>query len=365
MKIKGIIYLIRNTVNGKLYVGQTKKTIDKRWEQHCSKARRNPTTHFEHAINKYGPDSFTRIQIDSACSFKELDKKEDDWIERYRTAEPDMVYNSLKGGQMRFEYLSKERQQQSIEKLCIANGKGWFDVYDYRDGKLVGSWCNTYEAGRILEVSQQNISHCLTNRVNSLKKYVFVLQREKNYEKVKNKKIKKARKINYHPVICFDLKGNLVGSFDSYAELCKTVGIDSSNIKKVIEGKYAQTNGFILIKKEEYTQELLKVKLEKANQGKCNWFIGFDLITGRQVGRWSSYKQAAIELDLCLSAIRVHVAPSKNDKSFKRVKRYIFILENENIEKVKKQKINAIINCESTLNKSFIRKNPCILNSIK
>jgi predicted GIY-YIG superfamily endonuclease len=32
----GIIYLIKNNVNGKLYIGQTDRTIKKRWYEHCS-----------------------------------------------------------------------------------------------------------------------------------------------------------------------------------------------------------------------------------------------------------------------------------------------------------------------------------------
>ena len=365
-KIEGIIYLITNKVNGKIYIGQTKNTLKRRWYEHCNKAKRNPTKHFEHAINKYGPNNFTVIQIDSANSFKELDKKEDCWIEYYKASDPKMVYNSLKGGQMRFEYLTKEKQQEAVEKLCLANGRGWFDVYDYRDGNLVGSWCNTYEAGRFLDVSQQNICHYLSGRGHSCGKYIFVLQKEKNYEKVKNKRIAKAKSINYHPMRCFDLKGTFLGKFDNCAEASKILGFNSDAGYRVLSGKGNKTNNFILIKEEEYDEEVLKNKLDLATRiGKYEWFVGFDLLTGKQIGRWSSGKHACKELNLSPAALRLHLIPNKKEKRGTRVKQYIFVFEHEDIENTKKQRVQAIVNCKGVRTKNFVKNNPSILEMLK
>lgn len=364
MKIVGIIYLITNKVNGKFYVGQTKYNVEKRWKLHCNKALRNPTTHFEHAINKYGPDSFIRIQIDSATSFEELDSKENYWILHYQVSH--VVYNSLKGGQMRFEYLTKQKQQESVEKLCLANGRGWFDAYDYRDSKLVGSWCNTFEAGRILNVAQQNICHYLSRKGHSCGKYIFVLQKEKNYERVKNKRINKAKSINYHPLRCFDLKGNFLGKFDNCAEAAKILGFNSDAGYRVLSGKEHKTNNFILIKEKEYNEQVLKNKIDLATRlGNYEWFVGFNLITGKWVGRWSSGKHACKELGLSPAALRLHLIPNKKEKRGTRVKQYIFVFEYEDIEKVKKEKVKAIVNCKGVRTKNFVKNNPSILDMLK
>jgi group I intron endonuclease len=51
------VYLLTNTVNGKLYVGFTTKTVEQRWRQH-----RKDSSHGRHnitrAIRKYGPAAF-------------------------------------------------------------------------------------------------------------------------------------------------------------------------------------------------------------------------------------------------------------------------------------------------------------------
>jgi|SRR5260221_3302565 len=56
------IYLHRNRINGKSYVGQTKKTIEERWKEHlkCAKGTRviKNARGFTGAIRKYGAASF-------------------------------------------------------------------------------------------------------------------------------------------------------------------------------------------------------------------------------------------------------------------------------------------------------------------
>lgn len=45
----GIIYSITNTVNGKKYIGQTVRPLEKRWTQHQRDSNRH-TYHFARAI---------------------------------------------------------------------------------------------------------------------------------------------------------------------------------------------------------------------------------------------------------------------------------------------------------------------------
>jgi group I intron endonuclease len=90
-----IIYKITNRINGKVYIGQTKQSLQKRWNNHCCKNSHCSILHS--AIKKYGAENFTVEQIDVACSKEELDKKEIFWIAQFNSVAPN-GYNISSGG---------------------------------------------------------------------------------------------------------------------------------------------------------------------------------------------------------------------------------------------------------------------------
>jgi group I intron endonuclease len=55
------IYMITNEINGKVYVGKTEESIQKRFVEHCadSKKERNKNRPLYRAMNKYGVENFT------------------------------------------------------------------------------------------------------------------------------------------------------------------------------------------------------------------------------------------------------------------------------------------------------------------
>lgn len=78
------IYKITNTVNDKVYIGQTIRPVEKRFERHINDALNNVIdTHFARAIRKYGKENFSVEQIDTAKSQDELTRKEHYWISFY------------------------------------------------------------------------------------------------------------------------------------------------------------------------------------------------------------------------------------------------------------------------------------------
>jgi group I intron endonuclease len=93
-----LIYLITNKVNGKIYVGQTRKTIEKRWRGHVLAARAGASLHLYNAIRKYGPDNFEVQEIASAVSLDELNQLEMDYIKKLRAANRRVGYNMTMGG---------------------------------------------------------------------------------------------------------------------------------------------------------------------------------------------------------------------------------------------------------------------------
>lgn len=94
----GYIYKISNSVNSKLYIGQTTRDVDKRFKEHlksCSEKSKK-TLHLYQAMNLYGKDKFFVEQIDEANSQEELNEKEKYWIEFYDSI--NTGYNMMAGG---------------------------------------------------------------------------------------------------------------------------------------------------------------------------------------------------------------------------------------------------------------------------
>lgn len=95
---KMIIYKITNKTNGKVYIGKTKRTLEKRWKQHCNNAN-VPFKRFKlhEDILKYGSDVFIVEQIDEAFTVEDANNKEVYWIGYYNSRFPN-GYNVSKGG---------------------------------------------------------------------------------------------------------------------------------------------------------------------------------------------------------------------------------------------------------------------------
>ncbi len=109
-----IIYKVTNIINGKIYIGQTKQSLIRRWHSHCGKHSHCSILH--NAIKKYGAENFTVEQIDVACSKEELDKKEIRWIAFYDCIAP-KGYNISSGGNGNRGYKPSE---ETLIKRSIA-----------------------------------------------------------------------------------------------------------------------------------------------------------------------------------------------------------------------------------------------------
>lgn len=88
----GHIYLLINKVNGHKYVGQTKRTVNDCWKQHLEQARRMSPKPIHRAIRKHGAHQFM-IRDLCECSIEELDEREQEFIDKYKTEES-IHYNS-------------------------------------------------------------------------------------------------------------------------------------------------------------------------------------------------------------------------------------------------------------------------------
>ena len=93
------IYLIRNKVNGLVYVGQTRQKFIKRYFLHRYKLRHgiHDNCHLQRAFAKYGEESFEFIIVEVLCGDKELfNEREMFYINKYRQGPG--CYNLTAGG---------------------------------------------------------------------------------------------------------------------------------------------------------------------------------------------------------------------------------------------------------------------------
>ncbi len=116
-----IVYLIENTVNGKVYVGQTTCGLKRRASAHRIEARRyaagkstRTSSHLYPAMNKYGTANFKFSVLCFATSKEELDDLEKLWIKKLQSTNPSIGYNLDNGGTGKGKMSDATRKKQSI-----------------------------------------------------------------------------------------------------------------------------------------------------------------------------------------------------------------------------------------------------------
>ena len=112
----GYIYKITNTLNDKVYIGQTIKTVQKRFTQHKNNSNKEYFSQIVlyKAFKKYGIENFICEEIEEVPNDK-LDEREKYWIEYYDSYFNG--YNSTLGG--RATQLYNWDTDDIIEKYMI------------------------------------------------------------------------------------------------------------------------------------------------------------------------------------------------------------------------------------------------------
>lgn len=92
LKIAGV-YLIRNTQNGKVYVGQS-RNIRQRWTDHRKALRRSthPNPHLQASWCKYGEASF-EFEVVQQSEVTQLALLEQEWVHKLGSCDREKGYN--------------------------------------------------------------------------------------------------------------------------------------------------------------------------------------------------------------------------------------------------------------------------------
>lgn len=172
--MRGFIYKITNTINGKFYIGQTIQNVKERFYQHCatkcSKAVSNMAIH--RAIKKYGKSNFT-VEVIEEIDSANLNDRERYWIKYYNSY--NNGYNSTKGGQDGIK-LFKNLDTESI-------------VREYKSGKSLR------EIGRLFNVDKQTIKDLLVrNNINLRTTKTYKLSQKDRKDIIKDLSLGLSRK---------------------------------------------------------------------------------------------------------------------------------------------------------------------------
>lgn len=99
----GYIYIIKNTINDKVYVGKTLDNIVKRFQEHKRDSinRMREERPLYKAMNKYGVDNFY-VELLEKCEIELLSQKEQEYIALYNSYENG--YNATLGGDGKILY---------------------------------------------------------------------------------------------------------------------------------------------------------------------------------------------------------------------------------------------------------------------
>jgi len=101
MEPRWTVYCHTHVESGRRYIGLTKLTMMKRWNQHLANARRKlgkGCRHFWNAIRKYGKDAFSHTVLETCPTLDIANKAEDAWISSFSTRFSEFGFNIAPGG---------------------------------------------------------------------------------------------------------------------------------------------------------------------------------------------------------------------------------------------------------------------------
>ena len=92
------IYVITNSIDGKVYIGSTIRNFRKRWREHRNllKDGNHGNVHLQRAWNKYGEENFQFEILEKLEDKKDLSlvsKREEYWISSFGSFKPESGYN--------------------------------------------------------------------------------------------------------------------------------------------------------------------------------------------------------------------------------------------------------------------------------
>lgn len=253
----GIVYLIENSVNGKVYVGITGNTFIRRYGMKFE-------THNEHlcrSIEKHGIDKFNAYICYSGISdYSELQNIEKRLISKYKANQKQYGYNKTLGGEGTLGYKFTEEDYLRIHVPVVA-----LNI----DGSFFKSYKSQKEAYDELGVY---VTDCLKMRNKTAHGYIWVYKEEYDHmspqdikERVKwaNEGVTQIKKI-----IALDRDGNFVKEYPSIIEASRELDCSCGMLTNCCKHKVKTYKDMIWFYKtdfEKMSEDEIETVLEYSN----------------------------------------------------------------------------------------------------
>jgi group I intron endonuclease len=252
------IYKITNTLNNKVYIGETIRTPIERWRQHKNFQSKYYTCPIlKQAFIKYGLENF-KFEVIQECSDEEKYELEKKYIEEYNCIAP-LGYNFKQGG-LGGGFIGKKHSDETKQKIS-ESGKKFNkenpDFYERHREKHIEALkkCNISERMKNSEAFQKAVEE---GRVGGCKEDTKEKIRQgvlKYYENLDNKDKIKVNIEKHREVMTkalgkrvgqFELNGvTMIAEFSSTSEAGRQTGLNKGNIQHCARGRSKTAYGFI------------------------------------------------------------------------------------------------------------------------
>lgn len=230
-----IVYMHRNKINNKVYIGLTTQTAQNRWRSQGQGYKSQEK--FYNAIQKYGWENFEHIILFENLSAQEAAQKEQELIQLFNSIYNG--YNISPGGiitnhseetkeKIRQAMIGKTHTEQT--KLLLQQQKTNISkrVQCIETGQIYAS---LGEAARNTGIDKTSIGRCCAKKQSSAGGLHWAFEGDLT-PPIEDKRKKT-------PVLCITTNK----AYATLTEAAKDTNLDISNIRKVCIGKYKTTGG--------------------------------------------------------------------------------------------------------------------------
>lgn len=319
------IYLIRNKINNKYYIGETIQDIKKRWKTHLQKS--SFCTCLKRAFQKHGIKNF-EFKIIIIVFDEDRFKFESEYIKKYNSIAPN-GYNLSSGGASGFSgcnhsditkdnisnslrlYYSKEeniekakqatlkKKHNKIYKKLLESEKWQKALKEKRIGGQQAISIIQYDLNRnIIDKYYSIYRAAIFNKFNrdSIDKAIKIKKIYRNfYWEIDNNQDNKIKKYSFaRHIIQYDLLGNKITEYDSIKNAALLTNCRDTSIIMNLKGRINTSGGFIWKYKEEEKEKneiLTEIKENNKNNKKKKMITQYDL-NNNKIRDFDSIKEA-------------------------------------------------------------------------